>query len=298
MINIKFFVLLIVGIFLALGLGMMIGITLENQNIIENQQTQLIHQIEDHFDSLRIETEQMKLELEKLENQKSQLYELSSLLLTELVQDKLNGIHVGIINFSSQAPMKELLSFLDLAGASVQSAVTIFSNESDNSETMIHAAQQPDEMMSAIMQELLFCMNYGVSSPLVEEAEGLMIISHIGNYDFPVDAVILIGRGSSILEYDSIFIQNAKDAGVSLVAVGTGEMEDDAVLKYKSLGISTVDQLESIYGRLALTSILSGNRGNFDFDSEGLDRLPKPLFYQKSLSEIRGGQATHGGNLQ
>ena len=53
MINIKFFVLLIVG-FSCFGFPNDDRITLENQNIIENQ-TQLIHQIEDHFDSLRIE---------------------------------------------------------------------------------------------------------------------------------------------------------------------------------------------------------------------------------------------------
>ena len=34
MINIKYYVFLMVGIFLAIGLGMMIGITLENQNIV------------------------------------------------------------------------------------------------------------------------------------------------------------------------------------------------------------------------------------------------------------------------
>lgn len=280
MINIKFFVLLMVGIFLALGLGMMIGITLENQNIIENQQTQLIHQIEDHFVSLRAETEQTKLELGDLEDQNSQLHDLSSLLLTELIQNKLTGLHVGLISFSNQVPMKELLHFLEMTGASVQSAVTIFCNNKDNIETMAHAPQQPDEMITAVVQELLYSMNYGVISPLVQEAEGLMMVSHTGHYEYPVDAIILIGQGRSTLEYDNILIQNIKDTGIPLIAVEADGMEDSTISKYKSLGISTVDYVESIYGRLALTSVLSGNKGNYGFESEGLDILPNPLFYQ------------------
>src|SRR5690606_27439925 len=87
MINIRYYVFLLVGIFLAMGLGMMIGITLENQNIIENQQAHLIRQIEDRFVSLRSESEQLKMELGNMEVQKEQLQQLSSLLLTELIRD-------------------------------------------------------------------------------------------------------------------------------------------------------------------------------------------------------------------
>ena len=70
MVNSKYMVLFMIGIFFALGLGIIIGITLENQNIIENQQTHLIHEIEEHFISMRAETEQMKTVLGNLEDQK------------------------------------------------------------------------------------------------------------------------------------------------------------------------------------------------------------------------------------
>ena len=48
---------------------------------------------------------------------------------------------------------------------------------------------------------------------------------------------------------------------------------------YKALGISTVDHVESIYGRLALASVLSGYVGNFGFGEDALDLLPSPLFF-------------------
>ncbi len=269
-----------IGIFLSLGLGMMIGITLENQNIIENQQTQLIHQIEDHFVSLQSETAQLKLELTSVNDQRDQLHDLSSLMFKEVIQNKLSNVHVGVIAFSQQSFMDDMLDFLDFTGASVESAITLIPNTTISNEKTVHAIQQSDEFVSTMIQELVYSMNYGELTPLVEEAEELFIHSHIRQYSFPVDIIVLLGQGTPTLIYDNILIDNAKKAGITVVAVKTGQVETSNMLDYKALGISTVDNVESIYGRLALASVLSGYTGNFGFEEEALDLLPSPLFYK------------------
>jgi hypothetical protein len=295
MINIKYLVLFMIGIFLALGLGIMIGITLESQNIIENQQTQLIHQIEEHFVNLRIETEQMKLEIDNLEDKKTQLQKLSSLLLTEVIQGKLTGMQLGVVTFSEQAPMKELLDFFDLTGATIQSAVTVCCNRSDNSETMVNATQQPDDITTTIVQELIYSMGYGDVTPLIQEALDLMMISHAGYFESPVDSIVLVAQGNSTLEYDNILIHSAIEAGIPVVVVETSEFSSKTLSKYRSLGISTVDYIESTYGKLALASVLSGNKGNFGLSSGDLDVLTNPLFFQELQLEFNDAYTTNGG---
>lgn len=295
MINIKYLILFMIGIFLALGLGIMIGITLENQNIIENQQAQLIHQIEEHFVNLRNETEQMKLEIDNLEDEKTQLQKLSSLLLTEVIQGKLTGKQLGLVTFSKQAPMKELLDFLDLTGATIQAAVTIYCDSSNKDETMVDAIQQPDEIMTSIVQELVYSMGYGDVTPLIQEALDLMMDSHAGYFECPVDAIILVAHGNSTLECDNMLIHNAMEAGIPIVVVETSEFGSNALSKYRSLGISTVDDVESTFGKLALTFVLFGNKGNFGLSSGGLDILTNPLFFHELQLEFNDAYTTNGG---
>jgi hypothetical protein len=279
LINIKYYVFLLVGIFLAIGLGMMIGVTLENQNIIENQQSQLIRQIEDQFVSLRTEKAELQEGLRLLENQRDQLYELSSMLLTEVVQNKLSDIHIGVISFTREVPMGDMLDFLQLTGATVQSAVT-FTNAVPGKELAALAGQSPDEMITAVINDLVFSMNYGGITPLIQEAEDLKLITNDGGYDVPIDTIILMGQGSSTLPYDKLMIESALRAGMRIVAVEAGDIQESAIAEYKAFGISTVDHAESIYGKLALASILSGYKGNFGFSNEAQDILPSPLFLE------------------
>jgi hypothetical protein len=278
MINIRYYVFLLVGIFLAMGLGMMIGITLENQNIIENQQAHLIRQIEDRFVSLRSESEQLKMELGNMEAQKEQLQQLSSLLLTELIRDRLTGKNVAIISFSQQAPMNTLLDFFSITGASVQSAVTIFPETTVDMEGTAGDILQPDEFMAAMIEEWLYSVCCGDKMPSIQEAEELMLVSYTGQYEYPVDMIILAVQDTSTLDYDHLLIHSALDANIPMVVVDTGEIDNSAMPLYKEMGVSTVDHVETIYGRLALACVLSGNRGNYGFGSNALDQLPSPLF--------------------
>jgi hypothetical protein len=275
-----------VGIFLSLGLGMMIGITLENQNVIENQQTQLIHQIEDNFASLQSEAAQLKMELTSVNDQRDQLHDLSSLMFKEVIQNRLSNVHVGVITFSLQNPMEDILEFLHFAGVTVESALTLLPNKPADNEKTVHVVQGPDEFTSTMIEELIYNMKYGEMTPLVEEAENIFIHSHIRQYLFPVDFIILLGQGTTTLLYENILVDKAKEAGITVVAVETGQVDTSNISNYKNWGISTVDHVESIYGRLALASILSGHTGNFGFGEDALDRLPSPLFY--SGSEVPG----------
>lgn len=278
MINIKYYVFLMVGIFLSIGLGMMIGITLENQNIIENQQTQLIHQIENYFVTLQSETEELKLELNNVMEQNNQLHDFSSLLLDEITYNKLTGVCVGVITFSEQGSLSELLDYLKFTGVSVQSAVTLLPNSFFESDTSTYAMQQPDEFVITIIQELVYSMNYGKATPLILEAEDILIQTQMFQYQYPVDIIILLGQGTPTLVYDNILIGKAKAAGITVVAVETSQTEDSGVSEYKAWEISSVDHVDSLYGKLALASVLSGQTGNYGFEEEAMDPLPNPLF--------------------
>lgn len=121
------------------------------------------------------------------------------------------------------------------------------------------------------------------------------MISHAGYFESPVDSIVLVAQGNSTLEYDNILIYSAIEAGIPVVVVETSEFSSKTLSKYRSLGISTVDYIESTYGKLALASVLSGNKGNFGLSSGDLDVLTNPLFFQELQLEFNDAYTTNGG---
>jgi hypothetical protein len=95
-----------------------------------------------------------------------------------------------------------------------------------------------------------------------------------------------------------MMIQSAQEAGMKIIAVETGDMKDSAISEYKTYGISTVDHVESIYGKLALASVLSGNEGNFGFGSDSQDALPNPLFLETESTHPDNSISANGEEIQ
>lgn len=297
MINIKYYVFLMIGIFLALGLGMMIGITLENEDIIQNQQTQIAKQIEDRFIALRSETDKLKDNLEGIENQRDQLQMLSNMLLKETVQHKLSGLNITLISFDKEAPIKELLDFLPLTGAYVQSNIFLSNLIPDVFASDIAASvmQNEKELVTALISDFLYSMNFGGITPLIQEMQELKLISNTGGYEAPADVLILLGRGNITSNYDVMLINSALESGLPVIAVECGDVSDSAIDDYKAYGISTIDHIDTIYGKLALASVLSGNQGNFGLGNEAQALIPDPLFIDYNQLPLDDVISTDGG---
>lgn len=286
-----------IGIFLALGLGMMIGITLENEDIIQNQQTQIAKQIEDRFIALRSETDQLKDNLEGIENQRDQLQMLSNMLLKETVQHKLSGLNITLISFDKEAPIKELLDFLPLTGAYVQSNIFLSNLIPDvfASDMAVSVMQNEKELVTALISDFLYSMNFGGITPLIQEMQELKLISNTGGYESPADVLILLGRGNITSNYDVMLINSALESGLPVIAVECGDVSDSAIDDYKAYGISTIDHVDTIYGKLALASVLSGNQGNFGLGNEAQALIPDPLFIDHNQLPLDDVISTDGG---
>ena len=295
--NVKYYAFLMVGIFLAIGLGMMIGMTLEDKNIVENQQTQMIQQIEDHFTRLRTETEQLQKSMGSMEEQNNQLYELSSTLMTEVVRNKLSGIQVGVISFVGEKQKEdvgELCDFLQQTGAAVQSTIVRLPSSDGDRTASQGKVPKEDPTISAVIESLVFSMRFGGVTPLLQEVEDLKMISHTGGYEVPIDKILLIGQGSSGMACDRLLIQHALKAGIPVIAVEVGDRKDSGIGEYKKLGVSSVDHVETMYGKLAMVSLLAGNQGNFGYGAESQTQLPSPLFPEADS----GSAATNGEKAQ
>ncbi|MGI6537416.1 MAG: copper transporter [Caldicoprobacterales bacterium] len=268
------------GIFFSLGLGMIIGIVLEDNNIIENQQTILIQQIEEQFYKLRTETEKLKIERDLLLDQSNQLKKLGNYLVYKLLHKRLDGIRVGIISFSPHSSIIELLNFLRFTGAEIQSAVTILPTLSLDDKIITNQYHQHDEFTLKIIEEILHGMKSAYITPLIQEAEDIMIYYHHKEYEYPVDIIILLCQGDVSLVYNYILLKQAKNAEIPIIVVESEELSD-RLAKYERFDVPVIDNIKSLYGQLAFVSILEGDAQEYDLNENELKQL-----LNISLSEL------------
>ncbi|MFA7163582.1 MAG: copper transporter, partial [Eubacteriales bacterium] len=120
MFNSKYYIYLIVSIFLALGLGIMIGVALENKNIIEDQQASLIKQIEDNILLYRSETESLKDSIKTMELENKVLYDVFDKLVTEVSYNQLLGTSVGLVCFDEELDIEYVKQLLEHTGAFIK----------------------------------------------------------------------------------------------------------------------------------------------------------------------------------
>jgi hypothetical protein len=272
--NAKYYIILLIGIFLSLGLGMLIGITLGSYDIVENQQELITEQIEKEISKLKGETERLKSEKNVLREEKEQADMLSNLLLANFANNRLNGLRVSLIRMGKNYDYSELATFLNISGVHLETDVTICGSIYT---TDVGALIEPLEVsgvdlyskrskiFETIAEDLLESVSDQLFSPFLMHLKEMGIISGVWGSEYVGnDVIIIAGNGlpyeinneQSYILFDSVVLKEALEAGMRIVAVEMLEVENSAIAEYEKLGIETIPEVDTVYGRLALVSLL------------------------------------------
>jgi hypothetical protein len=274
----KYYIILLIGIFLSLGLGILIGVTLENKDIIENQQILITRQIESEFSALRKETDMLRTNLEDIAKEKEQADSLCDYLFSKLTENRLKEVKISMISINASDAYYDLKQFLQLAGASIESSIIIepelYTRQLDVtavSDAGNEEMKEPEKFYNIVAEELIFSVIEGCATPLVNRIKELHFISISNDLEDYSDVIILFGNGREKglqlygnQYFDIELIQAAKNLGLPIIAVEPVSVSRSAIPEYKKMGISTVENIDTILGKLALISILEADRNEFE----------------------------------
>ncbi len=288
MMHVKYYIILLIGIFLSLGLGILIGVTLENKDVLENQQILITRQIENEFSALRQEAEMLKADLENLEKEKEQADSLCNYLFSRLTENRLDQINIAMIGFSASDMYYELEQFLQSAGAAIKASVVIepdlYTQQLDIaavSDVFNDGIDETGRFYNIIAEELIFSIIDGSTSPLMNRVKDLQLINISINSEESGDIIILYGNGrdkSTKLYgnqfFDIALIQAAKNLGLPIIAVEPSSVGSSAIPEYKRMGVSVVENIDTKFGKLELVSLLETNRDGFEPDGISDDVYP------------------------
>ncbi|MDD2497964.1 MAG: copper transporter, partial [Desulfitobacteriaceae bacterium] len=125
MVDYKYHVITLVAIFLALGIGILIGSMMLGGDFVVEQQKNLIDRLENDFRQMRVQTSLVKNDLAAAKENIKNYQDFWQEMLPILAKDRLKGLRVAVIQTGNSFPIDDIDSLLRLAGTEVKSVTTI-----------------------------------------------------------------------------------------------------------------------------------------------------------------------------
>lgn len=290
----KYYLLLLISVFLSLGIGMMVGISLQSKDVLEKQQSIIAQRLEDEFIVMRSENRELRDSVALLEKSEADINDLCQTLFNTSIQNKLDGLRVALIETGEERDYSSLINLLKVSGASIESSITfrseIFKDNKSIEDVIKTSVTTPivnSELYDTLAGNLMDSLLLGEYTPLIEHLNQLNLIRSLIDLQAGCDAIILANYSqenneeNNIGKFNGHLVELAKEHSIPIIIVENENTEGMDLTKYKRMGISTIDHVNTLYGKLSLVSLLYGNKGNYGLKDgvEGL--MPVDLFPEK-----------------
>ena len=285
-INIRYYVIMSASIFLALGVGIFIGFSLDGQEIFVEQQQGLITELEQRFLDLKQQNTMIETMMEASKKEMKLYRELLERLMPQLTKDVLEGLNVAIIQNGEETDHGGMLSMLNHAGAQVISTISINKDFFyDGRQGLILLKENLDEFVEEdqlqpyIYRRLVNAIITGGDQDFVRRMRELNVIKVSGGYSGEVDYFILAGEGfaagTGMAAEPGVFIIEAiKRSNIPAVGVEKSDCEKSSIPRYRDARISSVDNVDSVIGQYSLIRVLQGCTGHYGLKDTAQALIP------------------------
>lgn len=290
-IDIRYLVVTLVAVFLALALGTFYGAGLTNEPSVK----ELSKTIDRLNESFQREKEGIRKELdEKTEsekNLKSQVETYDKFLrasFPHLVHERLLGRRIAIVHTTGRDDFPtlrdELTKVLEQAGATVASVTLINRNgatvPSDVMQRLAQRYQITETNERAILSQVVaHTLTGGDMLGTMNYLHKVGFLQSSGDYAQPVNAVLMVGgddeENSDVAQrVDVPLIKALSGLNVPCVGCEATDVTHSFIEDYQRAEISTVDNVNTPMGQAALVLALSGYGGHFGMKATAETLLP------------------------
>ncbi len=271
-INMKYYIVTISAIFIALGIGVLIGFNLNSDGIFNKQQTQIIEELEGRFANIKGENETLEKQIVHLTKNNENLNKYIENTYDYVIDNKLLGKNIGIIQTTEDYFYPNVKEFIYKAKGNVVFEILIKDKVVDNIDLNLLGQElniplkDKQELVKYICKVIYEDKNADLLNKLNEK--GLIEIKGSNlNYD-KLDALVLEGGSIEKNEervniIDSNIIDYFKNNNVNLIGSERTDTQSTYIPFYKQSKISTIDNLDEAMGKISLIMVLEGKIGHF-----------------------------------
>lgn len=279
-INIKYYIISIASIFISLGIGIFIGFNMNGQELYLEQQQALVDSLENKFNELRKENDNLKQRVEDLNLEKEKQSVFIENIFYEVIHNKLLGLDVAIIETNNNYFYEDVEKTLNLSGANVPLRIS-YNNKiytvteeqlKEINEIIGTELKEGKDFISLINREVA---NFFSSKAISERLQFLIDHQYI-KYNFNEENIdqfdinhIIIAGGSTEKQQnktdqlDVDLISKLEEQDLKIVGVERLDVEVSFIPDLKELNISTVDNVNTQVGKISLVYVLRGAEGHY-----------------------------------
>ncbi|MBN1289594.1 MAG: copper transporter [Actinobacteria bacterium] len=279
MIDLRYQVISLVAVFLALGIGILLGTTLVERGLISEQKSQ-IKSLQTTFDEIKDKNRSLNddLNIYKQYSEQTKPYMLSGRLVNRSYvvlagkdpdEDAIGAIHEDI----------------SAAGGVVPTTITIsrseiYQNEvvADGLANLYGLPPEPAVLQARVFSDLVNQLKGVPDVNWYNTMESLGVLQVRGVVTGPVTGSIILGgiEEKDPEKTDLPLIQAFINGSAPLVGTGSAKTGEEVLERYKQAGIPTVSDVDTVMGSVALVLVLEGRGGSFGRDKSSTRLIPEP----------------------
>lgn len=278
-INMKYYIVSIGAIFLALGIGILVGFNLNNNEEMNKQQAAIIEQLDEEFNSIQEENDTLSSDLKNTDKKYNALVEYVNENADALMSGSLSGKKVAVVSTYGRTEnvdkLKEIVNHYD---GSV-SFELIFNKEITDKELIKQAAEKTGEKFKStedVVNYVFDIVKRGNTESLAPLEELKMIDLNSKNEDIANFSSVVISASSEssdpakqFNELDKFVVSKLKSENKYVVEAQATGAKTSYVEQYAKNKAATVDNIDEKTGVLSLVALIQdenlvGNFGRLD----------------------------------
>jgi hypothetical protein len=277
MFDFRYHVASLAAVFVALVIGILVGVGVSSNDTLSNSERKLLNE---QKAELQARYGALAAQLNALQDQERAASAFSSVAYSAVMHDRLKGKRVGIVFIGpSNARLRGLVegSLSDAGGVStrfrsLQVPVDPVAIEKALASRPVLAAKYAGPAgLDKLGKELGAELAKGGQAPLWGPLSNLLVVERLGGNRGSLDGVVLVRTAAPqhgpTVGFLHGFYSGLGSTGAAVVGVETSGTKNSAMPVFRQLGISSVDDLQTPAGRLALAALLAGAQpGHYGLD--------------------------------
>lgn len=284
-INMKYYIVTIGAIFIALGVGILVGFNLNYDQALSKQQSEVLESFNTEFEDLKDKNKNLQSEIQSLNDDIEVTREYIDKNVDVLTSGVLTGKNTGIILTSENYDYsEEIEKVITNANGEVSFNIVIKDNINDESKlaslskNLNKTFKTSQDVVNYIVNSLDSSKGYDQLYDL--EDLGVIKINSIDQNKYQdYDSVVLLGEltGKDVkVKFDKkekLVLDVLKEKNKYLVAVSQSDSNNEILKLYSENNISTIDNINEGTGKISLVTLLKNqnivnNYGNSDLAKE------------------------------
>ena len=298
MFDLRYHVASLAAVFIALAVGIVIGVAIASGGSVEDATKSFREQ---QIRSLEQQLEAAGARADLSEDQRQAVEDLMKEVYPELMADRLAGrrlavLFIGPIDGEVRAAVERTLTDTGARGAERIAALELPIDAETIDRLLAQdpatAAYRGDARLPDVGEALGLELLDGGATPLWDALASELVEERTGALELPVDGIVVVrswvppetddpveqGRANETAALVTGLLRGLDGRGRPVVGVETSTVEVSAVDVYRDLGISTVDDVDTLAGRIALGLLLAGAEpGHYGTKSSATDGVSPPI---------------------